>query len=249
MLQFVILIVAIILLFVTIGCASNKSDVSKSAYITVGIITLIIATALLTMLYFQCKYPKLYLEKAIIIGLVGIFLPSIIALLVTVFKLDEKKITSLCMFAFMGLSMIYFLISCIIIFLTPPFVSETTSIENYLQTDNIPTFLQETKRGDFRPLFPENIPDDAKSIVYHYRRMIDFPGSFYMYLEMELPPDLYENEKQRIMQLIPHDVEPIVEDDFVTIFVKPEDGAGGRFSYCDERMIVKYTTWISTYTG
>ena len=220
----------------------------RKAYLFIGELTFVLATVLLLSTYFNHSFPKLFLEKTNIIGSVGLFIPSITAILVLVFDSKMNKIVSWCMNVFFALSLAFFFASCIIILIVPIFMSETTATENYLQFDNFPN----ERKGNIEQLFPEYIPDEAKSVSYHYCYYCRIGSGFEICLEMELPPDIYENEKQRIMKNKSyenvHGIRPCRHGEAgegFTAIVLREQGKGydQTFLYCDEQMKVKYMLW------
>jgi len=127
------------------------------------------------------------------------------------------------------------------IYIYPVFYSETTLIANYLELDDFPN----GRIGDLVFLFPQHIPNEAKSIVYRYSDYKRING-YNIYLEMELPANLFESEKQRITNMFLNDnAIKINEEEGFTVIIKDSVSSYHQaFYYCDEQLKVKYKLWF-----
>jgi len=221
----------------------------RKAHVTIGLISFILSCILLIITYLDCKYPKIYTDIHSLIAAVGLFLPSVFAAFVVFFngKGKEKIAVSICINILFIFSIIFLLFSYLLTLTGSIFYSETTLIENYMQFDdtNNANYVKENS------FLPEYIPNEAKAIIYRYCDYKRIAGGMDVYLEMELPQDLYESKKQTMIALQNriennsnyNDSGAKEYDGFTAIVLLRGGGYDEIFYYSDEQLKVIYELW------
>ena len=211
---------------------------------SIGIVSFVLTVIFLLTKYRSFLFPQINMNMYTLLIVAGLFLPSLLAVLIVRFSSKVKKVLSLLMNVIFTISIILSLFLYALASFVPLFYSETAAIENYMMFDN-------RVNGIMRPvIFPEFIPSEAKSVTYRYTFYRTVTGGSSAYLEMELPIELYENEKQRVIEL--HGTKDRVVNEhlgikeyigFTPIVFSRGGGIDEIFYYCDEGLVVKYSIW------